>query len=141
MNATASSSLLRRPVGLRGLLFLLPTLLLSGSCAGEADPTLMTQDELLERLDSEDAPIVLDVRTAAEYQRGHVPGAYHLEDRQVPARIQELMQLKDREIVVYCEVGPRSRWVESFLRERGFTNVKHLKGDMSGWRNAGHPVE
>ena len=123
-------------------LFLLLLLLLPGGCSpGASDPHSLTPSELLERMAAGDAPIVLDVRTPQEYRAGHVPGAYHLEDRQVPYRIDELRQLKDREIVVYCEVGPRARWVESYLRQEGFTNVKHLIGDFSGWRRNGNPVE
>ena len=121
---------------LLGLLFLT-----SGCTAASEDPDSITARELLSRLGSEDAPIMLDVRTAWEYQRGHIPGAYHLEDRQVPYRIEELRQLKDREIVVYCEVGPRARWVEGYLRQEGFTNVKHLVGDFSGWQRNGNPIE
>jgi rhodanese-related sulfurtransferase len=101
----------------------------------------MAPKELLDRMGTEDAPIVLDVRSPWEYQAGHVPGAYNLEDRQVPYRIEELKQLKDREIVVYCEVGPRARWVEGYLKQEGFTKVKHLVGDFSGWRRSGNPVE
>lgn len=121
---------------------LLGILLLSGGCASASqDPDSITPQELRSRLGTEDAPIVLDVRTAWEYQAGHIPGAYHLEDRQVPYRIEELRQLKDREIVVYCEVGPRARWVEGYLRQEGFTNVKHLVGDFSGWQRNGNPIE
>jgi len=119
---------------------LLLVFLLQG-CSSGGEPGSITGEALQGRLGAEDAPIVLDVRTPAEFQNGHVPGAYNLEDRQVPNRIQELMQLKDREIVVYCESGPRSRWVESYLKQNGFTNVKHLTGDMQKWRADGRPVE
>ncbi len=116
-------------------------LVLSACNPGAADPDSITPKELLSRMNTDDAPIVLDVRTPAEFAAGHVPGAYNLEDRQVPYRIEELKQLKDREIVVYCEVGPRARWVESYLKQEGFTNVKHLVGDFSGWRRNGNPVQ
>lgn len=122
-----------------GHLFLVLLTLVSACTSG--DPDSISAQELLARLDAGDAPIVLDVRTAREYQSGHIPGAYHLEDRQVPYRIEDLKQLKDREIVVYCEVGPRARWVEGYLKQEGFTNVKHLMGDFSGWRRSGNPVE
>lgn len=123
------------------LLFLLPPLTLLAACGSAPDPDSITQEALLNRINGDDPPVILDVRTPAEYASGHVPGAYNLEDREVPNRIQELLQLKDREIVVYCESGPRSRWVESYLKQQGFTNVKHLLGDMSSWRANGRPVE
>lgn len=122
-----------------GLLLLLP--FLAACAAASDDPESIAPKELLERLGTENAPIILDVRSPFEYRMGHVPGAYNLEDRQVPDRIEELKQLADREIVVYCEVGPRARWVESYLRQNGFTNVRHLAGDFSGWQRSGNPVE
>ena len=127
---------LRNAAPLLGLL-----LILSACAPSVSDPDSMAPKELMDRLGTEGAPIVLDVRSPMEYRSGHVPGAYNLEDRQVPYRIEELKQLKDREIVVYCEVGPRARWVEGYLKQEGFTNVKHLVGDFSGWRRSGNPVE
>ena len=122
--------------------WILGLLILTSACTGGAsDPNSMTARELQNRMGTEDAPIILDVRSPWEYSAGHIPGAYHLEDRQLPNRIEELLQLKDREIVVYCEVGPRARWVEGLLKQEGFTNVKHLMGDFSGWRRNGNPVE
>lgn len=111
------------------------------SCGAGLDPASITAEELMERLRTGSAPIVLDVRTPVEYAAGHIPGAYLLEDRMVPYRIEELKRLADREIVVYCEVGPRARWVEGYLRQNGFTNVRHLVGDFSNWRRNGFPVE
>jgi len=116
-------------------------ILMSACNPGGSDPNSISPKDLQARLGTDDAPIILDVRSPLEYSAGHVPGAYNLEDRQVPYRMEELMQLKDREIVVYCEVGPRARWVEGLLRQEGFTNVKHLVGDFSGWRRNGNPVE
>jgi phage shock protein E len=131
-----------RPAVRNPALIVLLLLPLVGACASASgDPETITPGELLERMGTEDAPIVLDVRSPFEYRMGHVPGAYNLEDRQVPSRIEELKQLADREIVVYCEVGPRARWVESYLKQNGFTNVRHLQGDFSGWQRSGHPVE
>ncbi len=101
----------------------------------------ITPGELLARLGTEAAPMVFDVRSPAEYRMGRIPGALNLEDRQVPSRIQELQELTDREIVVYCQVGPRARWVQAYLRQNGFTHVRHLVGDFVGWRRSGHPVE
>lgn len=116
-------------------------LLLSACTYSAGDPSDISASELLGRLGAEDAPVLLDVRSAGEYQGGHIPGAYNIEDREIRTRIEELLQLKDREIVVYCQAGPRARRVEGYLREQGFTNVRHLTGDFSAWRRNGNPVE
>jgi len=109
--------------------------------AASQTPATITPGELLARLGTEAAPIVFDVRSPVEYRMGHIPGALNLEDRQVPSRIQELKELADREIVVYCQVGPRARWAQAYLRQNGFTNVRHLAGDFVGWQRSGYPVE
>jgi len=84
-----TGQLIFRPVG--GALLALA--LLFSACAPGSDPQSITAGELLDRLGTENAPIVLDVRSEGEYRAGHVPGAYNLEDRQVPYRIEELKQL------------------------------------------------
>ena len=120
----------------------LPTLaaaLLLPACAREGDPATIGQVALLERMEDADAPLVLDVRTPEEYESGHVPGAVNLPYDQLAGRLGELDAPEDREIVVYCERGGRAGRAESTLREAGYTAVRHLEGDMSGWRAAGLP--
>lgn len=85
-----------------------------------------------------DAPLLLDVRSAEEFAGGHVPGAVNVSHEQVAARIGELGPA--REVVVYCERGGRAAKAADVLRDAGFT-VRHLTGDMSGWREQGLPVE
>jgi rhodanese-related sulfurtransferase len=85
-----------------------------------------------------DAPLVLDVRSAGEFESGHVPGARHVPYDQVETRLAELGP--PREVVVYCERGPRAAKAAAVLTAAAFT-VRHLTGDMSGWRAQGLPVE
>ncbi|NMC12213.1 MAG: rhodanese-like domain-containing protein, partial [Chloroflexi bacterium] len=48
---------------------------------------------------------------------------------------------RDREIVVVCRSGNRSREAVSILEEAGFSDVFSLKGGMIAWENAGYPLE
>lgn len=84
------------------------------------------------------APLVLDVRSADEFASGHVPGAVNISHEQVSARLGELDST--REVVVYCERGGRAAKAAEVLSGAGFT-VKHLTGDMNGWREQGLPIE
>ncbi|MFQ5993582.1 MAG: rhodanese-like domain-containing protein [Acidiferrobacterales bacterium] len=108
--------------------------------AGEL-PSTITQDALLKKLKTGTAPLILDVRTPAEYQSGHVPQAVNIPHLQLPNRLSELGDVKDQEVVVYCERGPRAGFSESVLQNAGFNSVRHLEGDMWAWRNAGLPTE
>ena len=85
-----------------------------------------------------DAPLVLDVRSPEEFASGHVPGARNVAYDEVATRLAELGPA--REVVVYCERGPRAAKAAAVLASAGF-EVRHLTGDMSGWREQGLPVE
>lgn len=101
----------------------------------------MAQQELASRLARPGAPLVLDVRSAEEYRAGHVAGAINIPYLQIGARLNELNASRDRDIVVYCESGPRAETAEARLRQAGFDRVFHLDGDMAGWRRNRLPME
>lgn len=94
---------------------------------------LITGDELIERIDAGDAPIILDVRTAEEYAEGHVPGAINISHDELAERLAEIESARGVELVVYCRSGRRAGIAEALLAEQGFTNLEHLEGDMLAW--------
>ncbi len=131
----------RRTAGVRSAwLLALAAVFLLAACERTGSSQTISQQELLESLESNPAPLILDVRTPREFQGGHVPGAVNLEYRQIPSRLADLAPAMEREIVVYCEVGPRAQAAQSMLLQAGFTNVRHLQGDMSAWRRGGLPT-
>ena len=101
----------------------------------------ISQDALLTALRSDAPPLVLDVRSPAEFASGRVPGARNLPVGELASRVGELGAARDREVVVYCERGPRARQAEQALGAAGFTKVRHLEGDMSAWREKQLPCE
>jgi len=89
---------------------------------------------------SPDRPIFLDVRSEAEYQQAHIDGSVHIPHTEVASRVDELRALGGDEIIVYCERGGRARTAEDALRAAGGFHVRHMEGDMRGWRRADLPV-
>ncbi|HEY6194304.1 MAG TPA: MBL fold metallo-hydrolase [Candidatus Eisenbacteria bacterium] len=83
--------------------------------------------------------VLLDVRGAAEYAAGHVPGARHVPLGDLPERARELP--RDRPLALYCSGGTRSRIGVSLLRRAGFTELMDLGGGFGAHREAGLPVE
>lgn len=105
-----------------------------------ADP--MTQAELLARMDRKDPDlVVLDVRTAAEFAAGHVPGARNVPHDLLQSRVGELAELRDKQVVLYCRSGRRSLLAVDVLRKAGFTRLAHLEGDYLAWESERRPVE
>ena len=97
-------------------------------------------NDLAMQIDRNIPPLILDVRSAVEFNAGHVPGARHMPFWAVPFRANEL-GARDRTIVVYCGHGPRAQLAAGTLRARGFTNVRLLCHHMAGWRRAGLPID
>jgi rhodanese-related sulfurtransferase len=105
--------------------------------ASRSGPGWITASGLLERIDAHDPPTILDVRSAWEFNRGHVPGAIHLPFWTIGAHLPEIPGSTADPIVVYCGYGPRAWRAGGLLRRRGFQRVIYLKGHMHGWRRAG----
>lgn len=77
---------------------------------------------------------VIDVRTAAEYRTGHIPGSLN-----VP--LDTLQQVsaawnKDQPVVVYCATGARSAQAAAYLVGAGFRKVYDLTGGIAAWTGA-----
>lgn len=72
-------------------------------------------------------PLVVDVRTPAEFSGGAYPGAINIPLDEVPLRAAEF-GAKDREIVVYCASGGRSGYAQRILSQLGFKNITNGGG-------------
>ncbi|MGF1603853.1 MAG: rhodanese-like domain-containing protein [Thermosynechococcaceae cyanobacterium] len=96
---------------------------------------------LYEQIEAQSAPTILDVRSNSEYEAGHVPGAIHIEYRQLPQRLSELPVAKGQPIVVYCETGVRAAIANTTLTTAGYKPILQLTGHMKGWRAKGLPVD
>lgn len=86
----------------------------------------------------QEGALILDVRTAEEWSQGHIPNAILIPLDELESRMKELP--KDREIVVICHTGNRSREGAVLLLKAGFTKVYTVIGGMNNWQAAGYPV-
>ncbi|HUT40228.1 MAG TPA: rhodanese-like domain-containing protein [Gammaproteobacteria bacterium] len=92
----------------------------------------MTPDECKAYLESAPTrPLLLDVREPWEYNIVHLEDSVLMPMRQVPVEADSLDA--EREIIVICHHGIRSRQVALFLKARGFSNVINLSGGMDAW--------
>ncbi len=96
--------------------------------------------EATQLINREDA-LVIDVRDAAEYAKGHILGARNIPAAQLDARAVDLEKHKSKPIILNCENGSRAGGVLSVLKAKGFDRVVNLSGGFAGWQQAGLPVE
>ena len=93
----------------------------------------MTPTELAEKLRSLTPPRLLDVRQPEEHAFVAMPNSTLIPLGELPARVGELDEWKDDEVVVYCHHGIRSAQAVAHLRAVGFTNVHNLAGGIDRW--------
>lgn len=82
---------------------------------------------------------ILDVRTPAEFETAHIPGAYNIPLDRLPEAIAELKHVSD-ELVVVCQSGARASKACEALRDAGLTGVELLEGGMQAWQAVGGEV-
>jgi glyoxylase-like metal-dependent hydrolase (beta-lactamase superfamily II) len=104
--------------------------------------SFMAMDELRRRIESDEPGVeVLDVREAAAYEAGHVPGARHLPRGQLELLVDQMFPDPQVRVVVYCEFGKISTIAAATLRSLGFSGALALDGGIRAWKQAGYPLE
>jgi rhodanese-related sulfurtransferase len=122
-----------------GTLMANPAFAGDGESSQPVEAPSISAAELHERREAMAAPVVIDVRTAGEYDSGHIPGALNIPFDQVAERIAEVEA--PHGVALYCMIGPRARKGESALLAAGYRKVLHLEGGLAAWKAAGLPVE
>lgn len=88
----------------------------------------ISMEEAVTRMKEEENYIILDVRTAEEYEEKHIPDAINIPNESIGT--EELPELPDKEqlILVYCRSGNRSKQASQKLADLGYTNVVEFGG-------------
>jgi uncharacterized membrane protein YdjX (TVP38/TMEM64 family)/rhodanese-related sulfurtransferase len=95
-----------------------------------------------QRLEAGNGLLVLDVRTAAEFngEQGHIEGALNIPLKELPQRLEELKDYRQHRVAVVCRTDMRSAEAARLLAKAGFTEVQVVRNGMTGWLKAGLPV-
>lgn len=105
--------------------------------AGGAGVSTLQATQLMNRSDA----LVVDLRSPADYAKGHILGATNVPAADLEKRLPELEKHKTRPLIVHCADGGRSGAAAATLRRAGFGNVVSLSGGFGAWQQAGLPVE
>jgi rhodanese-related sulfurtransferase len=95
---------------------------------------------LRDMLDSGQRPRVLDVRTPAEFESAHIPGAYNVPLDLLREHRAELLDHLDEDVVLVCRSGARASQAGQSLAQAGLPNLRILDGGMLAWQVANAPV-
>jgi len=81
--------------------------------------------------DTDDVPLLLDVREEWEFDRCNIDGSILIPMGQIPNELDELDP--DRVTVIICHHGIRSRHIGIYLEREGFEKVINLSGGVDAW--------
>ena len=90
--------------------------------------------ELARRLEGAAGPLVLDVRTPAEWEAGHIEGSLNAPLQGLGDHLADLP--RDRAIVLSCQTGYRSSVAASLLEQHGFGHLADLEGGWVAWEES-----
>jgi rhodanese-related sulfurtransferase len=94
----------------------------------------ITVEELKERRDRNENPMVIDVREEWEFDEFNIGGKL-IPLATLPGAVEELAPHKTDEIIVHCKSGKRSANAQAYLKQQGFTNVRNLIGGVEEWKS------
>ena len=130
----------------RNNIFLILVALVSGAMllwplvrrsAGGHGVTTFEATQLMNRNEA----LVIDVRDAADFGRGHILGARSFPLADLERRAGELDKHKARPLIVHCGDGNRAGKAIALLRRHGFEKLYNLAGGFAAWQQAGLPTE
>ncbi len=96
-----------------------------------APKTSYTPTELVREMESRDDILLIDIRESHELAQGGIKNSMHIPMGQIPEQMGTLP--KDKDLVVFCHLGFRSKQVRRYLQKSGFHRAAHLKGGINRW--------
>lgn len=93
----------------------------------------VSMDEIVQIMNKNTDYIILDVRTIAEYNEGHIPNAICIPNETIGNNTISELSDKEQLILIYCRSGNRSKQAAEKLKKLGYTNLIEF-GGIIDWK-------
>ena len=93
----------------------------------------VSMNEIVKIMEEKEDYIILDVRTYAEYNEGHIPNAICVPNETIGNNEIKELPDKDQLILIYCRSGNRSKQATEKLKKLGYTNLIEF-GGIIDWK-------
>jgi rhodanese-related sulfurtransferase len=95
--------------------------------------------QLTALVNREDA-LVVDLRPAADFEKGHIAGSKNVQMSQFDPENRQLAPARALPVVLVCKAGQTAAGAATRLRKAGFINVGVLDGGIQAWQAADLPL-
>lgn len=99
----------------------------------------INSDGLLDLVDASEDVVIVDVREEEEYNNSHIRGAIHIPFQGLSENIDNIT--KDKKIIIYDNLGNRSKVAVKQFVLKGYVNVTNLLKGFDDWNDNNYPVE
>ena len=93
----------------------------------------VSMNDIVQIMEENENYIILDVRTQAEYNQGHIPNAICIPNETIDENVVNKLPDKNQMILVYCRSGNRSKQAAEKLKKLGYTNLIEF-GGIIDWK-------
>jgi rhodanese-related sulfurtransferase len=121
------------------LLVAISSFLLWNIFAGSIGATQVLPAEVTRLINHENAE-VLDLRSAEEFEKGHIINSVNLAAATLEEKQKELEKYKDKTVILCCNRGQESIRVARIFKMKGLEKLFCLKGGIAAWQNANLPL-
>lgn len=113
----------------------------TGAMAAEdyRDVTVKKAAEMIEQMNADATLVILDVRTKAEFDSGHLNNALNIDIKSTYFKEKIAKLDKDKSYLVYCRSGKRSKRAQNIMKELLFKKAINMLGGFMAWEKAGLP--
>lgn len=84
--------------------------------------------------------VVIDLRSADEFNQGHLARAKNLPSNDFPAGLTDLKLDRENPVILVCDSGSKASSFVGKFKKEGFTEVASLEGGIKAWNTAGLPL-
>jgi rhodanese-related sulfurtransferase len=101
----------------------------------------ITVEELKQKMDLGEKINLIDCREAHEYEEANLGGLLLPLGKIQTMQVDEIENLKDEEVIIYCRSGRRSMMACMMLDQMGFTNTFNVTGGILEWQDKFGPTK
>ena len=125
---------------IKAVLMIAPLFLAISACSTSSKSIVNENAEAFAATIQNSGVVVLDVRTSAEFESGHIANSVNI-DVEAGSFENEIANLdKNAQYAVYCHSGRRSGIAAELMEKNGFKEIHNLKDGIISWQAAGYPL-